>query len=121
MQQVRRPASRKIFASPAPGEAAHRAGEGGFRMALRQPTQPSPAAFGVDLSREGRGEGSCASDDAQACTGGVFSLSSRVTTSSGRSKAPPKPASICVYSGLPVPAGGCGTGVAGRVQGAGFL
>ena len=54
-------------------------------------------------------------------TGGVFSLSSRVTTSSGRSKAPPKPASICVYSGLPVPAGGCGTGVAGRAQGAGFL
>ena len=35
--------ARKIVASPAPGEAAQRAGEGGVRIALRQTTPPSPA------------------------------------------------------------------------------
>ena len=54
-------------------------------------------------------------------TGGVLSLNSRVTKSSGKSKAPPKPASICEYSGRPLPSGGCATGGPLWTKGGGFL
>ena len=42
----------EFSASPGAGQAARSAGEGGLRLAQRQLTRPSPAAFGVDLSRK---------------------------------------------------------------------